>query len=174
MLKVCPESLIQDTYFLPKPPQTLADSHSEWLCRKCEGGPFILASTGVPRQNGTPESATDLFNSAEALARVDGDAELMANLIEIFFVESGPMMEAIRAAVASRDTGKLEKSAHRLKGSVSVFGARTVSATAFELEKMGRGGDLTNVAEFLEQLEQQITSLQPALRQFHRELQPSS
>jgi two-component system sensor histidine kinase/response regulator len=133
-----------------------------------------LAGTGISRQKKAPESATGLFDPAEALARVDGDIELMASLIDIFFTESVAMMEAIRDAVANHDTSKLEKAAHRLKGSVSIFGAQKVSATAFELEKMGRAEDLTQADGMLGQLEQQIAGLRPALKQFHCELQASS
>jgi HPt (histidine-containing phosphotransfer) domain-containing protein len=75
--------------------------------------------------------------------------------------------------VKSNDAAKLEKAAHRLKGSVSIFCANTVSQTAFELEKIGREGDLTKAAETLARLEQQMADLQPVLKQFRNELQPS-
>jgi HPt (histidine-containing phosphotransfer) domain-containing protein len=159
--------------FFVKPLQILADSYFESLFLVRPGGFLVVAGT-VSRQKNTSESTSELFDRKEALARVDGDTELMTSLMNIFFNEAGPMMEAIRAAVGSNDSVKLEKAAHRMKGSVSIFGAHEVSQTAFELEKIGRSGDLMQVAATLNRLEQQMTSLQPALQQFLSELQPSS
>lgn len=133
-----------------------------------------MTSTGVSRQkNASTHSTAELIDRAEALSRVDGDRELMASLVDIFLTEAAPMMEAIRTAVTSGDTGKLEKAAHRLKGSVSIFGANTVSQTALELEKQGRVGDLTKTSETVARLGQLMASLQPALKQFQSELQLS-
>ena len=116
----------------------------------------------------------DPIDRAEALMRVEGDGELMASLVDIFFVEVGPMMASIRAAVASSDAEKLEKAAHRLKGSVSIFCAHTVTQAALELEKMGRGGNLATAGETFARVEQLMTALEPALKQFRTELQPSA
>jgi HPt (histidine-containing phosphotransfer) domain-containing protein len=132
-----------------------------------------VTSTGVSRQKNATRDTAELIDRAEALARVDGDRELMASLVKIFLTEASPMMEAILTAVKSGDAGKLEKSAHRLKGSVSIFGANTISQTALELEKQGHDGDLTKISETAARLEQQMASLQPALKQFHSELQLS-
>jgi HPt (histidine-containing phosphotransfer) domain-containing protein len=131
-----------------------------------------VTSPGVSLQKGVQLSAAD-FDRAGALSRVDGDSELMVSLLDIFFTETAPMMDAIRTSVRSGDPSKLEKAAHRLKGSVSIFCANTVSQTAFELEKIGREGDITKAAETLVRLEQQIADLQPVLKQFRNELQPS-
>jgi HPt (histidine-containing phosphotransfer) domain-containing protein len=133
-----------------------------------------VAGTEASQPRNTPESATVLFDRVEALARVEGDTELLVDLIDIFFDIAGPMMEAIRAAVATNDPVKLEKAAHRLKGSVSIFGAHTVSETAFELEKMGRAGNLSRAADTLGQLEQQAIYLKLSLKQFYCELRSSS
>jgi len=133
-----------------------------------------MTNIGVSQQNrAQSQAAGGVIDRARALARVDGDGELMVSLVDIFFTESAPLMEAIRTAVTSGDPVKLEKTAHRLKGSVSVFGAEAATQTAFELEKIGRDGNLTNAAEIFFRLEQQMASLQPALKQFRSELHPS-
>lgn len=127
-------------------------------------------STGVsPGKN--LHSAPALIDRAAALSRVDGDGELMSSLVDIFFTEAGPMMEAVRAAVTHSDSEKLEKAAHRLKGSISIFCAEAATLTAYEMEKMGRGGDLSKACEALARLEEQMTGLKPALKQFRTELQ---
>lgn len=133
-----------------------------------------MTSSGVSRQKSSSDAASNVFDATEALARVDGDIELMSSLVDIFLTESRTMMETLRTAVGSGSAGKVEKAAHRLKGSVSIFGAKMVSDAAFELEKMGREGNVALAAKTFAQLEQQMSNLQSALKQFHRTLQSSS
>jgi two-component system sensor histidine kinase/response regulator len=116
----------------------------------------------------------EMFNREEALSRVEGDGELMSSLVDIFVIEAGPMMEAIRGAVKSAHPIQLENTAHKLKGSVSIFCAEAVLQTASAMEQMGRNLDFSNVTEALAQLEQQMASLRPALQHFKNELQASS
>lgn len=133
-----------------------------------------MTSRGIPRQKNSSTHCTDeLIDRGEALARVDGDEELMASLVDIFLTEAAPMMEAIRSAVANGDPGKLEKAAHRLKGSISIFGVGIVAQTAFELEQQGRNRDLTQTPETMVRLEQQMKNLQLTLQKFQSELQQS-
>jgi two-component system, sensor histidine kinase and response regulator len=132
-----------------------------------------MTSMGVRRSMNTSEHDRTI-DRAEALSRVEGDSELMASLVDIFFAESGPMMAAIRSAVANNEPEKLEKTAHRLKGSVSIFCADAVAQVALELEKMGRNRNLACAAPAFARLEQLMSSLEPALKQFRSELLPSS
>jgi HPt (histidine-containing phosphotransfer) domain-containing protein len=121
------------------------------------------------------KSATaSVIDRVGALSRVEGDGELMASLVDIFFAEAVPMMAALRAALATNDAEKIEKAAHRLKGSVSIFCADAVTQAAFDLEKIGRSGNLANAAETFSRVEQLMAELEPALKQFRAELQPSS
>jgi two-component system sensor kinase len=72
------------------------------------------------------------------LDRLGGDEELLAELAALFLREYPPMMENIRAALASQDAEALFRAAHTLKGSVGVFGAEEVVQAAVRLERMGR------------------------------------
>jgi HPt (histidine-containing phosphotransfer) domain-containing protein len=124
--------------------------------------------------NVTPGCAEEVLDRKTALARVDGDGEIMCSLIDIFLEQIGGMMDAIREAIKSGNADQLEKSAHRLKGSISIFSAETATQVAFELEKTGCSGDLQHASETLARLEQQITLFKPALENFRKELQPRS
>jgi HPt (histidine-containing phosphotransfer) domain-containing protein len=115
--------------------------------------------------------AADVLDREAALSRMDGDGEILCSLVEIYFSEIGGMMDAVREAIKTGDPKQLEKAAHRLKGSVSIFGAGAATGTAFTLEITGRSGDLAAAAENLAQLEKQIDELKPALESFRRDLQ---
>ncbi len=99
-----------------------------------------------------------------ALDRVGGDAELLAEIARLFLEEYPSMIAAIRQAVASGNALALEHSAHSLKGSVANFAADSAWQKAFELEKIGRSGDLTLAPGALRDLEAEFAELAPELR----------
>ena len=95
-----------------------------------------------------PMSATEgAVDRDLALANVGGDQELLAEIVELFVVESPRMLAAIDRAVASSDPTALQLAAHTLKGSASVFGAQRAVELSFELESMGGAGELTGAEE---------------------------
>ena len=46
----------------------------------------------------------DVIDVSEALERMDGDKELLGELVELFLEESPSMLAAIKGAVAQQDT----------------------------------------------------------------------
>jgi len=93
------------------------------------------------------------IDRAEALERVDGDEELLQDLIDIFSDDSQRLMEDIRQAVAAGSADCLCAAAHSLKGSSASICATAVSQAALTLENMGRDGAMAGVEEALEALE---------------------
>jgi HPt (histidine-containing phosphotransfer) domain-containing protein len=89
------------------------------------------------------------FNLAEALQRVDGDRDLLAEIAAIFLADAPAMLGDLAAAVASRDATALSRAAHRLKGSILTFSAPEAASAAVVLETSGRTGDLSRVEEDL-------------------------
>ncbi|HYO83210.1 MAG TPA: Hpt domain-containing protein [Bryobacteraceae bacterium] len=109
-----------------------------------------------------------LFDRDAILDRVGGDEELLREITEIFLSEYPGLLEEIRTAVDTRDTGKLEVSAHTLKGSVSNFGADAATAAARDLEAMARKGQLDDAPNALNALELHFAALLPALEALTR------
>ncbi len=101
-----------------------------------------------------------------ALARVDGDRELLKEIAGLFLEECPGSLEAVRAAVAAGDPAALQRAAHSLKGAVSNFGERTAHKAALRLEDMGRAGDLAGSADALRELEEALARLISELREF--------
>jgi len=109
----------------------------------------------------------------EALARVEGDRELLAEMAALF-LDSGPgLLAAVREAIDRQDASGLEHAAHDLKSSVGNFGARKAQEAALKLEKMGRGGDLTHAEEAYRSLERSMRQLWPVLEAMQRSEQAS-
>ena|SRR3989442_15222261 len=106
---------------------------------------------------------TDILNLAAALDRVGGDQELLEEVARLFLQTSPSLLSEIEAAVAGRDPKGLERAAHTLKGSVGNFGADAVFQAAFQLEKLGRAGQLAGVDEAYQNLQTEMERLRPAL-----------
>ena len=96
-------------------------------------------------------SPNDRYN--ELLALMEGDRDLLLELIDVFFEDAPQRVEAVRRALAARDAEALYRAAHALKGSAGNFGAPNVVGRANRVEALARENDLDAAAlefEFLE------------------------
>jgi HPt (histidine-containing phosphotransfer) domain-containing protein len=128
------------------------------------------AAAGSEITAGQP-TAVD-FDKAEALNRVDGDTDLLKELLGLFFAECPQRLAQIRDAIAKGDAENLQRAAHTLKGSVGNFAARAAFEAAERLELLGRAGDLTDADQAyaalegaLERFEQALTTLKDERQQ---------
>jgi two-component system, sensor histidine kinase and response regulator len=117
----------------------------------------------VPSQ---PDHGTLDWTPKRMLARLDGDTELALQLCAIFVDECPRMLQRLRDALASGSADDVRRAAHALKGSVSNFIDGGPTATAFELENIGRGGQLEGAALVLERLERELAALTVCLLEF--------
>ncbi|MDP6775428.1 MAG: response regulator [Candidatus Latescibacteria bacterium] len=106
------------------------------------------------------------FDLKEALARAAGDRDLLVELADLFLDNCPEFLSEVRSAVGSRDAQALERSAHKLKGSVGNFGARPAFDAAFRLEEIGRVGDLQDAVSCFEILEREIGRFRSVLEAF--------
>jgi HPt (histidine-containing phosphotransfer) domain-containing protein len=112
---------------------------------------------------GTAAAPEVPFDEAALRERVEGDTELLREIIELFLEDSPRLIDEVRAAVAAGDAAALRRAAHTLKGAASNFGASAVVAAALELETMGRTGDLSGAAPARDRLGAALAALDAAL-----------
>ena len=105
------------------------------------------------------ESARAVFDPAAFALQTGGDADLRAEIIQMFLEDCPMRVEDIRAAISSGDTAELVSSAHALKGSAAYLAASIVRECAGELERLGREGDLAAAPAALEQLDAAVAVL---------------
>jgi len=105
-----------------------------------------------------------LFDRESALARVGDDETLLAELVKIFLADYPNNIRDIEEAVAEGNPQLLERAAHSLKGAVANFGADDVVKEAFELERMGRAGNLSHANGNLQRLCRVLQKLEHELR----------
>jgi PAS domain S-box-containing protein len=74
------------------------------------------------------------------------------DLLELFLTDVPPMLDAIRASVASGDAPEVLRVAHGLRGSCGALGARLMIAPCAALEAAARAQDLSEVGQHLRAL----------------------
>ena len=114
----------------------------------------------------TPHESPAQWTPTRMLARLDGDRELAVQLAEIFIDEYPNMLQRLRDAVTAGSADEVRRAAHALKGSISNFTDGGPTATAYELETMGRMGQLAGTLPLLERLDRELIDLAVCLRDF--------
>jgi CheY-like chemotaxis protein len=87
------------------------------------------------------------------LERLEGDADFMHEILELFLSSSPELLVAISAAVGDGDCHRIERSAHSLKGAARNIGATPLAGLAEQLEFTGRGQEKDGVAMLFASLE---------------------
>jgi HPt (histidine-containing phosphotransfer) domain-containing protein len=105
-------------------------------------------------------------NLAAALALVDGDRELLGELVGVFLQEYPHQLASVRDAVERRDPQGVRRTAHLLKGSLSAFGGNPAFDIAAHLETQGIDEDMAGAAADLPKLERAAEALRDGLLQF--------
>ena len=134
---------------------------SKDLFEVVEGAVAIPTET----QMDTPEEQLpdEVIDKVAALDCIDGDEELLREMVEIFLDDCPKLLNDIRQAVTGRDSESLHRSAHTLKGSVGNFSASAAYEAALKLEMMGRSGNVAHAEEAYSVLEGEIGRLREAL-----------
>ena len=96
------------------------------------------------------EPAVDMISKAAVLEYVEGDVDLLSELVD-FMTESYPdILAAVEAALSSQDQEELEKQAHALKNVVGVIGENPAHEALAQLEQAAREGNMETAPELLE------------------------
>ncbi len=113
----------------------------------------------APAAPSAPASVAPAFEPDEILARVEGNRELLAELVDIFRDESPRMLAELRRCCEAGDPGGVRDAAHALKGCVGNFGALAAADAALALEHLGRDEDLRESGPRLAELEREVEHL---------------
>ncbi|MBM3301291.1 MAG: response regulator, partial [Deltaproteobacteria bacterium] len=122
---------------------------------------------GLSSQKRPVASYLDL---AQLLQLVEGDKDLLKELISLFMDDCPGLMSEIRDAANNKDCETLGNAAHSLKGSVSIFSKEELYETALSLEREARNGNIDLARKQVADLERQIGHLQNDLISLTKEL----
>ena len=82
------------------------------------------------------------INMEELLEIMSGDEELLQECLEYFVGDYPEMLGNIKDAIDAGDPSGLDRNAHAFKGTLKYIAAGKASDIAFQLERMGKDGNL--------------------------------
>lgn len=108
------------------------------------------------------------MDAEDALHRLGEDRQLLRDIIQIYLEDSPVMVEKIHSTVATEDALGLQQAAHQLKGIAATLSAADVVGVASRLEHMGASRNLSDAAKAVAEVDQLVTSLNQAVKEFLR------
>lgn len=103
---------------------------------------------------------------SRAMQVVQGDLQLLQEIVRAFLEEYPRMLDDIRGSIEKRDGAVLQRAAHTLKGSMRYFGAAEAFDQAYALECMGKERRFAEAAQQMPKLRDAIERLQAVLVRF--------
>ena len=87
------------------------------------------------------------------------DDEMVRDLSRMFANDTPQLMQEIERALEAGELKTVQRTAHRLKGSIGVFHAPEVFAVAHQMETAGEHGDAARAREVLPELHHAIQAM---------------
>lgn len=141
--------------YLSKPIDT------EALCHELDGVTQRIMSDTEKKVTPPVQLAVADFRKARQAMDVNG--ELFEEIVCLFLADSPPHMQRIKEALTQGDASTIRRSAHALKGMVSIFVAEhTMQALAAVEQKVGK----PRLAEAVVELDASLSELQATLRSY--------
>ena len=103
------------------------------------------------------------LDRASLLERVEGDQELLAEIIHLFREDVPELLDAMRNALQQGDMTSLERSAHSMKGAAGNLSAHVAVGAAVRLEQSAKNGNAESSKANLAALQVAVDRLLPAL-----------
>jgi PAS domain S-box-containing protein len=128
----------------------------------------LAARAGEKQAPGNPlqGSQVEVINEKELLEHVQGDRELLAEMIELFRDEAASLIRDLRDGINRSDATAIGKAAHTLKGALGNFGSGPAYRAAQEMEAISHREKLGDARPPLATLEKEVERLQAALEPF--------
>jgi CheY-like chemotaxis protein len=123
-----------------------------------------MASGGVALGAASGPSLPAQDPPADPLARVGGDAKLLARMAQSFLDDLPARLAKLQKSLAQKDSETLAFDAHALKGSLSIFAADQAATLCKELQLHAKSARFADAARTFAALKEAIAELQANLR----------
>jgi HPt (histidine-containing phosphotransfer) domain-containing protein len=107
---------------------------------------------------------TQPFDRAAFLERVEGDVDLLEEILKIFLDQAPVQIAAMQQALAASDAARLQGQAHSLKGAAASISANPLRVAAWQVEMAGRSGNLQHAEALLGVVVQEFDRLKESLQ----------
>jgi PAS domain S-box-containing protein len=131
----------------------------------------LLASKGGSEKTSAPVApkSDTIFDPQAALAGIDGDRNILAQMVQWFLDQSPRLLEEVRNAVSQNDRQTLAAAAHKLKAQVGSFGAQNAYEAAARLEELATEQGAASWSDALSEVESAVAKLRSALIEYSRQ-----
>ncbi len=102
----------------------------------------------------------------EVMEVMDDDEELLKECFDYFLANLPKVLKKIRASVDTRDATTLDKSAHKIKGTLRYLAANQAADVASQLEAMGKENKLADAEQTLQALEDECERVKAFINQY--------
>jgi HPt (histidine-containing phosphotransfer) domain-containing protein len=113
----------------------------------------------------TPGSSSSVIDQTALWQRLEGDSELLRELLDGYRDFCPTVLAELRHAVETRNAGLVQQSAHQIKGVIANFAASEAYSSARDLERSGRNADLTRAPDMLARLEAALVAVDRELEE---------
>ncbi len=158
----CLQAGMDDYVSKPIRRKDLADVIARISARFLTAGPAD-GEPAAESNNCGDEVTRMILDEVALLEECDNDKSLLGRMVEIFDRDARERLPRLREAVRSGNAEAVKQEAHALKGGVGTFYAKASYDTAYALENMGAGGNLSQAETTLRTLESQLQSLRKRL-----------
>jgi PAS domain S-box-containing protein len=115
------------------------------------------------------ESGAPVFDRDAALHRVDGDRELLREIIGLFVEDAPRRLAEIEEGLARTDLDQVRRAAHTLKGAAANLAAHRLQAMAVRLEATAKDGNVAAIPPVLIAARGELQRLTETLGRFRDE-----
>ncbi|MDD3375027.1 MAG: Hpt domain-containing protein [Candidatus Omnitrophica bacterium] len=95
----------------------------------------------------------------DVLGRIQGDKELLVELIEIFLDDCPQKINDIKECVERGNLDQLSEAAHSAKGAAANIGAKKLWKTFLEAEEAAKSGAIDQFEEMIVRIDQEFDEL---------------
>ena len=143
--EACIEAGMNDYVSKPVKPNALSDALQRNLSRDAVAVPKPADISAAHGEN--------VLDRAALLDTLDGDEDLLNEILRIFLNDMPAQLAALREALSTEDADGARRHVHTIKGAAANVGARQMRACTAKLEEMGRTAQFAGAGELLVRLE---------------------
>ena len=112
-----------------------------------------------------------IIDLEDVLRRIEGDKELLVELIEIFLEDCPPKLEQVKNFLDQKNVTMLQEVAHSVKGAAANIGAKKMWDTFKEIDAAAKNQDLEPIKALLPRGIQEYDEIKNYFPSLKKELQ---
>ena len=105
-----------------------------------------------------------VFDYEDFLDRIDGDVDLLKEVVEIFLQDTPGLLADLYTAIKHGDAESVERAAHTLKGATANISAKRLYSLAQQVQQSVKNKDAASLESLIDHFEENFDELDRELR----------